>query len=303
VIDLFRASEYARLHQGKVMVFKVGGACLAKPNQRAALARQISVAAAFGVRAVLVHGAGPQTSELQTLLGEIPQKVDGRRVTSELGLRALRLAGMGVVNSDLCASLTAEGALAIGLCAAGADLVQAKRREPMETSQGSVDFGCVGDVVSVNAAPLQALLAADLIPVVAPPASDGAGGFLNVNADSLAASIAMALGAEKLILVSDTPGILSDPKDRHSLLSTLSLTQLNSLLEGGALQDGMAVKAMAIRAALSGGVSRVHVVSGLSEDALLGELYTTQGTGTLVTSEALEPTPAAAGFSDVPQTA
>lgn len=285
MIDLFRASEYARLHRGKRMVFKVGGACLERPAHRRALARQIAVVEAFGVRAIVVHGGGPQTSELQRLFGETPRSVDGRRVTSAVGLRALLLSTAGELNAELSAAITAEGAPAVGICAASAGIVTARRRPPVATSEGVVDFGLVGDVCSVAVEPLRALSDAGYTPVVCPPASDGAGGLLNVNADVLAAEIAVGLAASKLVLLTDQPGVLRDPRDPHSLLSSLSLAELDQLAEAGALERGMAVKGAAIRRALRGGVPRVHVVSGLEPDGLLGELYTTQGTGTLVTLE------------------
>lgn len=284
MIDLYRASEYARLHQGKLMVFKIGGACLEKASQRKSIARQISVIAAFGVRPVVVHGGGKQTAELQEKLGEEPKKVDGRRVTTKVGLRALRLATIGDLNNALSAQLTSEGAPAVGICCASAGIVTATKRPPMETSEGRVDFGLVGDVTEVKPQAITALSDAGYIPVLGPPAYDGAGGFLNVNADSLAAEIAVALDADKLVLISDTPGIMRDPEDRHSVLSALSLMEMEELATAGSLQGGMSVKAAAIRRAVEGGVPRVHVVSGLSPEALLGELYTTQGTGTLVTS-------------------
>lgn len=291
MIDLYRASEYARLHKGCTMVFKIGGSSLARRGHVRSLARQLSVVAAFGVRVVVVHGAGPQASALQVLLGEEPRKVDGRRVTSEVGLRALRLATGGDLGPDLAATLCAEGARALSLCAASAGIVLATRRPPMETRAGRVDFGLVGDVSAVHAEPLEALLEAGLVPVLGPPAYDGQGGFLNVNADLCAAALAIGLGAKKLILISDTPGLLRDPRDPHSLLSALSLTELGELDRAGALQGGMAVKAAAIAEALEGGVERVHLVSGSAPDAVLGELYTTQGTGTLVTRERQEGAP------------
>ncbi|HJP03355.1 MAG TPA: acetylglutamate kinase [Planctomycetota bacterium] len=295
MIDLFRASEYVRLLRGQVMVIKVGGACLTGAGRRRSLARQISVVSSFGARLVIVHGGGPQTGELQALLGEVPRTVDGRRVTSEVGLRALRMATAGEVNSEWTAALCAAGTPAVGLCAASAGITVAARRPAMETSEGSVDMGLVGDVRTVDPAPLRALLDADLVPVVCPPVSDGAGGFLNLNADLLAAALASALGAEKLVLATEVAGVLSAPNDPGSLLSSLTLDELGALAAEGALQDGMAVKAAAVRSALEGGVARVHVVSGTTAEGLLGELYTTQGTGTLVTLEqevAPEPEPA-----------
>lgn len=283
MIDLFRASEYARLHRGRRMVFKVGGSCLDKPAHKKHLARQLAVLEAFGVRAVVVHGGGPQTGELQRLLGETPRSVEGRRVTSAIGLRALTMATAGEINTALAAAITAEGAPAIGICAASAGIVRAEKRPPVSTSEGTVDFGLVGDVAGVSVEPLVALCDAGFTPVVCPPVSDGRGGLLNVNADVLAAEIAVALGASKLVLLTDAPGVLRDPSDPNSLLSSLTLDELDALARGGALKTGMAVKGTAIRTALRGGVPRVHVVSGLDPEGLLGELYTPQGTGTLVT--------------------
>jgi acetylglutamate kinase len=283
MIDLFRAAEYARLHRDRLMVFKVGGACLERPKHAEALARQISVVVSFGVRALVVHGGGPQTAELQGLFGETPRTIDGRRVTSETGLRALTLATAGEINTRLAARITASGAPAIGICAASADIVTARRRPPVETSEGLVDFGLVGDVESLSVAPLVALCHAGYVPVLCPPASDGQGGYLNVNADVLAAEVAVAAGAAKLVLLTDVPGVLRSPGDPQSLVSALTLAELERLNEEGSLQKGMKVKAAAIRRALTGGVARVHVVSGTEPEALLGELYTTQGTGTLLT--------------------
>ncbi|MBI3820422.1 MAG: acetylglutamate kinase [Planctomycetes bacterium] len=283
--DLFRAAPYVKLHRGRTMVIKVGGAPLSRPHWMHQLARQISVIHSLGARVVLLHGGGPQTDTLQKTLGEEPRRIEGRRVTSELALRALRMATSGDLNGLLTSALNAQGAPAVGLCAASADIVVAKRRPPMETSAGTIDFGLVGDPARADARPLRVLLDAGYIPVVAPPVSDGAGGFLNVNADLLAACLATALEASKLIMATGAEGILRDPNDAHSVVSTLSVAELDGLAACGALRDGMRVKATAIRSALLAGVPRVHVVSGTEPDALLRELYTTQGCGTLVTLE------------------
>jgi acetylglutamate kinase len=304
--DLFKAAPHVRLHRGKTFVIKAGGGTIAKPAAIRQFARQVAVVHALGARVVVVHGGGPQTDALQKLLGEEPRMVDGRRVTTPTAMRALRMATTGELGSEVVAGLIAEGAPAVG--ASGASVLIAKRRPPTRTSEGLVDFGEVGDVHSVDAKALLALLDGGFVPVVCPPASDGQGNFLNVNADLSAASIAVALGAAKLVMLTGAPGILGNPLDASSLLSALSLAQLDALEEAGALRGGMRVKAAAIRAALYGGVGRVHVVSGSDGEALLGELYTNHGTGTLITREPekaptegelaqVELTPSAAGVA------
>jgi acetylglutamate kinase len=285
VTDLFRAAPHVRLHRGRTFVIKAGGGTIAKAAAIRQFARQIAVVHALGARIVVVHGGGPQTDALQRMLGEEPRMVDGRRVTTTTAMRALRMATAGELNGEVVASLVAEGAPAIGVSGASAGVLLAKRRAPTRTSEGVVDFGEVGDIQSVDPAPLLALMDKGYIPVVCPPAGDGGGGFLNVNADLTAAALAVALGAAKLVMLTGAPGILSNPADASSLLSALSMAELDSLEEAGALKGGMRVKAAAIRAALYGGVGRVHVVSGGDEQALLQELYTNKGAGTLVTRE------------------
>ena len=280
---LIRASRFVRLHRGKIFVIKIGGSSLTRPAFRKAFAKEVAVIEACGAFPVIVHGGGPQTDALQRSFGEEPRMVEGRRVTSEKALRALRLATLGELNSDLAAAISEAGSKAVGL--GGANCVFATRRPPVVTTEGMVDFGEVGDVDRVDTKPILALVDSGCVPVLCPPASDGAGGFLNVNADLLAAHLAIALGAEKLVLCTNAAGILTDIGDPSSVMSTLTLSQLEELGEKGALQAGMRVKAAAIKLALEAGTKRVHVVSGVEPEALLGELYTTQGTGTLLTME------------------
>ncbi len=285
MIDLFDAAPFVRLHRGRTVVVKIGGSSLAKPKLRRQLARQLATIQAFGAHVVVVHGGGPQTGRVQEMLGETPRVVDGRRVTSATGLRALRWATAGELNGDLAAALTAEGGRAVGFCAGTGGILEARRRDPMQTSEGMVDFGEVGDVRSVDPSVLRTLVENGIVPVICPPAGDGEGGFLNVNADLAAAAIAAGMQAAKLVLCTDQPGILGDPRDPNTLHSALSLHELGELERSGSFEGGMRVKAAAIRRALQAGVERVHVVSGLDPEALVGELYTTQGTGTLITLE------------------
>lgn len=294
--DLIAAAPHVRLQRGRVLVVKVGGSCLQKRAELEGFCAQIAAVHAFGALPVVVHGGGPQADQLQRALGEEPRKVDGRRVTSATAMRAVRMSMAGELNTEVAAALSAAGAPAVGLCAASAGIAVAKRRPPMPTSAGVVDFGEVGDLAALNPEPLLALLENGDVPVICPPASDGAGGFLNVNADVLAAELAIALGADRLVLATGAAGILRDPANPRSLLSVLSLAELRGLRAQGALVEGMAVKAAAIERALEGGVRQVHVIGGSDPRALLVELYTNHGAGTMVTREqhGAEPLPAAA---------
>ncbi len=294
MIDLVRAAPYVKMHRGATFVVKVGGGSLDRDAARRRFAEQLAVVTALGARVVVVHGGGPQTDALQRTLGEEPRMIDGRRVTSETALRALRLATVGGLNGDLVAALEAAGVDALGMTAAGAATVRARRRPPVETADGTVDFGRVGDVESVDPGVLRSLLDRGVVPVVSPPASDGEGGLLNVNADVVAAAISVALDAAKLVLMTGAPGILEGADGDGPPISSLSLDRLRTLDRSGALANGMKVKAAAIETALVGGVPRVHVVSGGDADALLRELYTTHGAGTLVTLEPESAPPASA---------
>ena len=281
MIDLTRAAPFIGMHRDATFVIKVGGGSIADDVERNRFAKQVALIRTLGSRVVIVHGGGPQTDRVQRLLGVEPRKVEGRRVTCETGLTALRMATHGDLGGRLVAALGAAGAPALGLCGADADLVVARRREPMATDVGPVDFGLVGDVVHVDPAAVHALLDRDLTPVIAPPAGDGDGGFLNVNADLMAAAIAGAVGAAKLLFVTGAPGILLAGDQP---ISALCLAELGNLLDDGALTDGMRVKADAIGRAIDGGVGHVHVVSGEGDDAIIRELYTTEGSGTMVTA-------------------
>jgi acetylglutamate kinase len=290
MIDLVRAAPHIALHRGKTFVIKIGGEPLAQRTHRRLLAQQIAAVHSLGSRLVLVHGGGPQTDSVQRFLGEEPRLIGGKRVTTPLALRALCMATAGELHGQLLADLAAAGVPAAGLAGSSAGLLVARKRPPVETEEGRVDFGAVGDLIAVDPVPLRALLEAGRVPVISPPASDGAGGLLNVNADFMAAAIAAALGAAKLVLVTGAPGILTDPENPRSLVSALSLDELNALEAAGNVRGGMKAKALAIRRAIEGGVGRVHVVSGLDPTALLIELYTNHGAGTLVTREKEAPT-------------
>ena len=279
------AAPYLRLYRGRVFVVKLGGEVLSRTRRIEALVEQAGVLQALGVRVVIVHGGGPQSTELSERLQHKARMVAGRRVTGPEDLKVAAYVLNGAVNTQLLAACRACGIPAVGLSGVDAGLVTARRRPPVKmegAGEEPVDFGFVGDIGKVDPAVLDLALGDGLTPVVSPLSADRKGNLLNINADTVAASLAVALKAEKLVLTMAAPGILEDRSDPSSLVSYLDLAGLRKLREQGALGDGMLPKATAIESAIGGGVPRVHLVSGSTEDALLREVFTNEGCGTLV---------------------
>lgn len=279
------AAPYLRLYRGRVFVVKLGGEVLSRTRRIEALVEQAGVLQALGVRVVIVHGGGPQSTELTERLQHKARMVAGRRVTGPEDLKVAAYVLNGAVNTRLLAACRACGIPAVGLSGVDAGLVTAHRRPPVKmegAGEEPVDFGLVGDIGEVDPAVLDLALEGGLTPVVSPLSADRKGNLLNINADTVAASLAVALKAEKLVLTMAAPGILQDRSDPSTLVSYLDLAGLQKLREQGALGDGMLPKATAIESAIGGGVPRVHLVSGSTEDALLREVFTNEGCGTLV---------------------
>ncbi|HVT58807.1 MAG TPA: acetylglutamate kinase [Thermoanaerobaculia bacterium] len=281
------ATPYVRLFKGKTFVLKAGGAALEGAGAVTALIEQVEVLHQLGIRTVLVHGGGTQSSALARALGAEPRFVAGRRVTDEAALEVATLMLNGSINTRLLAACRRTGLPAIGTSGVAAGLIVARRRPPVALAAGGepVDYGLVGDIVAVDPTVLHTLLAAGLVPVVSPLSADARGALLNINADTVAAALAVALDAEKLILLTGGPGILERPDDPRSLVSYTDLRGLARLREQGCLASGMLPKASAIESAIRGGVPRVHIISGQQPDSLLVEVFTNQGCGTLVVED------------------
>jgi len=279
------AAPYLRLYRDRVFVVKLGGEVLSLASRIEALVEQSAVLQALGVRVLIVHGGGPQSTELATRLKHKARMVAGRRVTGAEDLKVAACVLNGEVNTRLLAACRSCGVPAVGLSGVDAGLIVARRRPPVKVEgagEEPVDFGFVGDIQHVDPAGLKMLLEKRFLPIVSPLSADSGGGLLNINADTVAAALATALQAEKLVLTMAAPGILSDRSDASTLLSYLDLAGLRKLRAEGALANGMLPKAMAIEAAIKGGVPRVHLVSGSTQDALLREVFTNEGCGTLV---------------------
>ncbi|MFN7973179.1 MAG: acetylglutamate kinase [Acidobacteriota bacterium] len=289
---LRRALPYIRLYKGKTFVVKVGGDGCVPGDGLGRVLEQVGVLAELGIRVVLVHGGGPQTTELSRKLGIEPTIVDGRRVTCDRTLDVAVMTLCGSVNSAVLAACRGAGIRAAGVSGLDASLVTAARRAPVprfaESGTSLVDYGHVGDIEAVDPSVLRLLLDAGIVPVVSPISCDREGAVLNVNGDTVASRIAIALCAEKLIFLTGAPGILEDRADPQSLVSYTDLDGLRDLTSRGAIAAGMLPKARAAREAIEGGVPRVHVISRSAADALLVEVFTNEGCGTLVVRDASE---------------
>ena len=280
------AAPYIRLYKGKTFVVKVGGGVFADAAATRVLIEQIAILHYFGVRVVLVHGGGAQLTELSAALGVPTHMVEGRRVTDQKAIDVTAMVLNGLINTRLLGICRALDIEAVGLSGVDAGLVRAHRRAPVKSSTGElIDFGLVGDITAVNTSVLKKLLDNGLMPIVSPLSADESGTLLNINADTVAAALGAALGAEKLILCTGAPGILGDVNDPGSLISYTDVHGLKRLREEGRIADGMLPKAKAIEDALRGGVQRVHVVSYQSPEGILGEVFTNEGTGTLIVAD------------------
>jgi acetylglutamate kinase len=286
VAALKHAAPYIRLFKGKVFVLKVGGEVFADPVHTRSLMEQVGILHQVGIRVVLIHGGGPQSTKLATALGLDTTFVDGRRVTDGDSLDVATMVLNGQINTRILATCRDLQIPAVGISGLDAGLIQAHRRPPVERAgEAAVDYGFVGDIDSVNADILSKQLDNGLMPVVSPLSCDESGTILNINADTVAAAIAAELNAEKLILATAAAGILEDVNDPLSLISYIDRAALEKLKATGKIADGMLPKAAAIDAAIANGVSRVHIISYKLADSLLLEVFTNEGTGTLVVDD------------------
>lgn len=278
VAGLRQALPYLRLFSGQTFVVKCGGEAISRREDALRLLEQISILHQLGIHVILVHGGGVQASELAKRLGAESRFIDGRRVTDAGMLEAMILALNGEARTMLLAACRELKLPAIGLSGIDAGLVLASKRP----TTGKADFGFVGDLESVNPSALFDLLQAGYLPIVSPLGADAEGQVLNINADVVASAIAVSLSAAKLILVTGVRGILRSLDDPGSLVSHLTLSELEKLESDGTFDGGMLPKATCIRSALSGGVSRVHVISYDFPDSILTEIFTNEGCGTLI---------------------
>jgi acetylglutamate kinase len=273
---LAAALPYIQRFHGQTFVIKYGGAAMAHSDNMAQVVRNVLLLQSVGIRPILVHGGGPEIDRWLERLGMEKKTLNGLRVTDEGTLEVVEMVLSGRSNKALVAEISRNGGQAVGLSGRDGNLLIA---EPI-----SPELGRVGEVVEVNPAVLAAVAEAGFVPVVATVADDREGQALNVNADSAAAAIAASLGATKLILLTDTNGVLADKHDPRSTISTLSAGQAREMIESGAADRGMIPKLNAALRALEAGVAGVHLLDGGMPNALLIEVFTDAGVGTMVCS-------------------
>jgi acetylglutamate kinase len=282
VAALKHAAPYIRMYKRTTFVVKAGGELFLSETATRALLEQVAILHQVGIRVLLVHGSGPQSTQIAQERGLETNMVEGRRVTDAATLEVSQTASNQISEQivSICAGL---GLDAVAVDYTQGAVIKAAKRPPVEVpGTGVVDYGFVGDIDNIDSSSIEAMLSAGQVPVVSPLTANHAGQILNINADTIASNLAAALKAEKLILATGAIGILEDIKDPHSLVSYLDLNGLQALRENGSLADGMLPKATAIETAINGGVARVHVISYAIPDCLLLEIFTNEGTGTLV---------------------
>ncbi len=285
--SLRSVARYVRQFRDKVFVVKLGGEILVDAGVRRMVCEQLALLSSFSMRLVVVHGGGSGLDSVCGALGIPVEKQGGRRVTSPAVLDAAKMVFAGSVHMDLLAELRAAGTACVGLTGVDAGLLHATRRPPVVLPDGcTADFGLVGDIDAVEPRVLTHLLDGGFVPVIAPLSGDDDGAVYNTNADTIAAALASALDAEKLFFMLRVPGVLRQLDDPTTLVPLATPADLDSLVASGALTGGMLPKLAAIKSAINGGVRAVHLVSGLVPDALLAEVFTNEGSGTMVVAEA-----------------
>jgi acetylglutamate kinase len=287
IAGLKGALRYVRAYRDHVFVVKLGGEVLKDDHALDGVAGQVSLLHSLGIRIVVVHGGGPQATALSRRLGVEPRIVAGRRVTDDAALDVAKMVYAGTLNVAVLAALRRHQLQAVGLSGVDGELITARRRPPVTVVDDSgatvsVDYGHVGDIESVDPRVLTTVMEARFVPVVASLAGDDDGNVYNVNADTVAESLAIALRALKLVYLTSVPGVLRDPKDPASLVTFADPDDLAELMASGALSGGMRPKVEACIRAATGGVERTHIIDGRAPDSLLLEVFTGAGYGTMI---------------------
>ncbi|HKP69025.1 MAG TPA: acetylglutamate kinase [Pyrinomonadaceae bacterium] len=289
-LDLLReALPYIQRFKGKTFVIKFSGKVTEDKATLLSLAEELALLHQVGIRICVIHGGGKQLTELAQKLGVVQTVIQGRRVTDDDTLDLAKMIFRGKINTEILSALRHRGIEAVGLSGIDGGVVKAERRPPRDVvvdkrtgETETVDFGHVGDVVEVDTRLIHLLLESGYLPVISSLGADDEGKIYNINADTIASEIAARLEAEKLILLSDVNGIYLDPNDESTKIERLSVAEARSMIETGKATGGMIPKLENLISLLERGVESAHVIGGNSRNGLLAEVFTDEGTGTMI---------------------
>jgi acetylglutamate kinase len=288
-LDLLReALPYIQRFKGKTFVVKFSGKVTEDREHLISLCEELALLHQVGIRICVIHGGGKQLSELAKKMGVEQTIIEGRRVTDDETLEMAKMIFAGKINTDILAALRHRGIHAVGLSGVDGNIVHAERRPPKEVvdrqtgESTEVDFGHVGDILEIDARLLTILLDHDYLPVVSSLGADAEGKVFNINADTIASEIAIQLKAEKLVMLSDVDGIYLKPGEPPTKLSRLSADEAEQLIKNGSATGGMIPKLQNIIQLLRRGVKSAHIINGNTRNSLLAEVFTDEGTGTMI---------------------
>ena len=291
---LLQALPYLRRYRDKVFVVKVGGEIAETADALDAFAQDVSMLSQLGVRVIVVHGGGPQLDDVARKMGVKTEKVAGRRITDDDTLEMAKMVFAGSINTDILAAIRKHGGHPVGLSGLDGEVLSVTRRPPKEVTdpesgdKTTVDFKNVGEIDRTNPALLRTLVDNRYLPVLSPLACDDDGNILNINADTVACAIASAMQAEKLLVLTNTDGVLKDLDDPKSRYDYLTASQAAALIEEGKVSGGMVPKLQGVVEAIRNGVRRAYLINGLRKHSLLTEVFTREGHGTMVLDAAGE---------------
>ncbi len=278
---LMEALPYIKRFRGKTFVIKYGGSIIKNEEAKKAFIEDVALMKLVGINIVIVHGGGPNISELLNRLDIKTEFINGLRVTDKKTMEVVEMVLSGQINKGITRELCCHGIKALGLSGIDDRLIEAKPKHIYEGDE-IIDIGCVGEVVNINKKLLSDLLEKEYLPIISPVGSDINGEVYNINADYVASAISGALKAEKLILLTDIKGIYKDIDNPSSFMSKVTTTELNDLIYGGTIQGGMIPKAECCIEAINDGAGSVHLIDGRSTHSLLLEIFTQTGIGTMI---------------------
>lgn len=287
---LIEALPYIKkFHQKKILI-KYGGHAMIDADAMESTARDTVLLKYVGMEPIVVHGGGPEISRSMAKIGKEPEFIEGLRITDKETMDIVKMVLVGKINTEIVSKICLHGGKGVGLSGKDSRLIEATKKAPHMIVNGTtgeekmVDLGLVGEIKSINPSIVDVLTDKDYIPIISPIGVDNEGEALNLNADTVAGDIASKIDAEKLIILTDVPGILEDPNDPDSIIRKINIGEIGDLIKNGTITEGMLPKTMTCIKAIEDGVSSAHIIDGRIKHSLLLEIFTKKGIGTMISS-------------------